>query len=456
MLIATDNELVRTDTGHDEHIEKRTHLQPESSCDSSDPLNFSLWRKTAILLLMSLYAFISTGSSAILGSTYPVLTTAFATFDRSGQSTGIVPFSDLTQLTAVNNVMLGAANIWRVPLGNVYGRRPIILVNLALLAGFSFWCGKAETFHSLIVARVLQGIGGAAADTLAPDVVGRVFFLHQRGRAMAIYTIFLASGSLVGGLVGGYVTSSLSWRWTMFLPGIASVILFIMTFLLMPKTLFDRTRALEHAADSRSNSELGADKRPNERSEHIETVQVRHTRTYKSSSSVQCMSFMQPRPGLLKQFLVPYLTLRLPGTLMVMLHYAGLVGLTVTISVVAPNILAAPPCLWGASVGLINIGGLVGTVLGAAYTYLTTDWLVKRIAKKETRGRTEPKDRLVLMWPAIFMATGGAIVFGLCARASVGSKGWTGIEFGTVQHSFFYAHVNSYVLTFRRAWLRSA
>ncbi|MCJ1445187.1 MAG: hypothetical protein MMC23_005692, partial [Stictis urceolatum] len=194
MLIATDNELVRTDTGHDEHIEKRTHLQPESSCDSSDPLNFSLWRKTAILLLMSLYAFISTGSSAILGSTYPVLTTAFATFDRSGQSTGIVPFSDLTQLTAVNNVMLGAANIWWVPLGNVYGRRPIILVNLALLAGFSFWCGKAETFHSLIVARVLQGIGGAAADTLAPDVVGRVFFLHQRGRAMAIYTIFFGFG----------------------------------------------------------------------------------------------------------------------------------------------------------------------------------------------------------------------------------------------------------------------
>lgn len=80
--------------------------------------------------------------------------------------------------------MLGVSNLWWVPLSNIFGRRIIILVSLLLLAVFSFWCAVAQSFNSLLAARVFQGIGGAAAETLAPDIVGRVFFVHQLGRAM--------------------------------------------------------------------------------------------------------------------------------------------------------------------------------------------------------------------------------------------------------------------------------
>ena len=83
--------------------------------------------------------------------------------------------------------MLGAANFWWVPLSNKFGRRIIILVSLLLLAVFSFWCAAARDFSSLLAARVFQGIGGAAAESLAPDVVGRVFFRHQIGRAMVSF-----------------------------------------------------------------------------------------------------------------------------------------------------------------------------------------------------------------------------------------------------------------------------
>lgn len=80
--------------------------------------------------------------------------------------------------------MLGAANIWNVPLANTFGRRPVILVNLLLLTLSSMWAGLAKGFNSLLAARLFMGIGGSAADAVAPEVVGEVFFIHQRGRAM--------------------------------------------------------------------------------------------------------------------------------------------------------------------------------------------------------------------------------------------------------------------------------
>jgi MFS family permease len=80
--------------------------------------------------------------------------------------------------------MVGASNVFWVPLSNVYGRRPIMLIALLLATLAAMWAGLAKSFDSLLAARLFMGIGGAPADTVAPDVVGEVFFVHQRGRAM--------------------------------------------------------------------------------------------------------------------------------------------------------------------------------------------------------------------------------------------------------------------------------
>lgn len=80
--------------------------------------------------------------------------------------------------------MFGAANIWWVPLSNVFGRRPVILFSLLILTACSVWAAEAKSFNSLLAARVFQGIGGATSDTLCPGVIGEIFFRHERGRAM--------------------------------------------------------------------------------------------------------------------------------------------------------------------------------------------------------------------------------------------------------------------------------
>jgi MFS family permease len=60
----------------------------------------------------------------------------------------------------------------------------VLIVATLLMTLCSVWCAKAESFDSLVAARIFQGAGGGAADTVAPALIGDLFFIHERGRAM--------------------------------------------------------------------------------------------------------------------------------------------------------------------------------------------------------------------------------------------------------------------------------
>ncbi|KAK3078689.1 hypothetical protein LTS18_006870, partial [Coniosporium uncinatum] len=195
-----DHVLVRTKSGHHDQQDDKIILVPEPSADPADPLNWPLWRKVMILFCMSYYAFLANFASASISSAIPILATPL------GFGVPTISFSRLTQLISVSNLIIGAANIWWVPLANTFGRRPILLVALLCHLFFYVWCGEAQlaqNFDSLLVARLFAGMGAAPADAVAADVLGEVFFVHQRGRVLAIYTTTLVLGPLVGGLCGG-------------------------------------------------------------------------------------------------------------------------------------------------------------------------------------------------------------------------------------------------------------
>jgi MFS family permease len=88
----------------------------------------------------------------------------------------------------INVILLGASNIIWVPLGNCYGRRPVLVIATLIMTMGSLWCGLATSFDSLMAARAIQGLGGGPADTLAPDILGEIFFVHERGRAMVEFS----------------------------------------------------------------------------------------------------------------------------------------------------------------------------------------------------------------------------------------------------------------------------
>ncbi|KAK4119831.1 MFS general substrate transporter [Parathielavia appendiculata] len=414
---------------HDSHFVKF----PKPSSSPRDPLNLPFWRRTAALLVASLYAFVANYTSSVIA---PVLQLWPKVYPQDPR-----PFSELSYIIAVHVLLLGGANIWWVPLSNWTGRRPVLLVATLLMTLCSVWCARAESFGSLLAARILQGAGGGAADTVAPALIGDLFFIHERGRAMAVYTIFLCGGSLFGGLTGGYIGYSHGWISVFWVSTALSAFVFLGVVFLIPETLFDRV-----PGDDASPSSAYIDSKAPETKE-IETVQTQvpqtHTHlTFAQSLSINLGRHDMARGGLLHYLVQPWRTLALPGTWVVMLHYAGLVGGVVTVSLIGPQIVAMPPYLWGANAGLINVGGIVGCVVGYLYTYLLADRQLKSRAKHQRRGMAEAEDRLPTLFFPLVVATLGFFMFGFCAQYP-GPDRWVGLQVGFGMISFGLTQVPS-------------
>jgi hypothetical protein len=130
-----------------------------------------------------------------------------------------------------------------------------------------------------------------------------------------------------------------------------------------------------------------------------------------------------------------------------MLMYGALVGGIVTISVIGAQIMAAPPYSWGANAGLINVGGLIGAGLGAIFTYFVSDAQLEKQAKKESHGHAEPEARLSMLFPSLFLSTGGFFVFGFCAQ-NPGSGRWVGLQVGYGMITFGLMQIPSLGFTY--------
>jgi DHA2 family multidrug resistance protein len=130
-------------------------------------------------------------------------------------------------------------------LGNRLGNRNLFLSGLLLFIVSSTLCGLAWDGPSLIVFRVLQGLGGGPITPMAMVFLTNVFPPHQRGLAMGLYGMGMSFGPALGPVLGGYVTEYLHWRVVFFLnvgPGIACMVL---AFLVMPNVREAVQRSLD-------------------------------------------------------------------------------------------------------------------------------------------------------------------------------------------------------------------
>ena len=165
-----------TEHEHNDHIT----LIPPPTLSRADPLNWSRWRKYTVLAIMSIYCFAVNFATAGVA---PALTLILVQLPRPA-NTAPPGFGKLTHLVAFNVLMIGLGNIIWVPLSNIIGRRPVLILTMMILVAASAWCAVADSFESLLAARVVQGFGMGPADSIAANVVGEIFFVHERGRAM--------------------------------------------------------------------------------------------------------------------------------------------------------------------------------------------------------------------------------------------------------------------------------
>ena len=101
--------------------------------------------------------------------------------------------------------------------GDLYGKRRMFMVGIAIFAGSSLLAGFAQDQAWLIITRGLQGVGGAIMAPTALSLIAINFAEGQeRNRAMGVYSAMSGAGGAIGLLLGGILTSYVSWRWIFF------------------------------------------------------------------------------------------------------------------------------------------------------------------------------------------------------------------------------------------------
>jgi EmrB/QacA subfamily drug resistance transporter len=126
-------------------------------------------------------------------------------------------------------IMFGGVLLLGGRLADLLGRRRLFVAGLSLFAASSLLCGLAWSEGSLIAFRSVQGLGGAL---LAPAALSLLMTTFAEGRernlALGIYGAASGSGAAAGVLLGGLLTSYLSWSWIFFINvpvGVAAIVL---------------------------------------------------------------------------------------------------------------------------------------------------------------------------------------------------------------------------------------
>lgn len=101
---------------------------------------------------------------------------------------------------------------------DLYGRRRLFVVGLAIFAGASLLCGLAESPAFLVAARVLQGLGAAIVSPSALSALTAAFPESggHRGLALGVWTAAAAGGGATGWVLGGALAGGLGWEWVFF------------------------------------------------------------------------------------------------------------------------------------------------------------------------------------------------------------------------------------------------
>jgi EmrB/QacA subfamily drug resistance transporter len=98
-------------------------------------------------------------------------------------------------------------------LGDLYGRKIVLQAALIIFLLGSALCGLSKSLDELIAFRALQGLGGGGLMVSAQAAIGDVVPPRERGRYTGLFGAVFGLASVAGPLLGGFLTSDLSWRW---------------------------------------------------------------------------------------------------------------------------------------------------------------------------------------------------------------------------------------------------
>ena len=119
-------------------------------------------------------------------------------------------------------------------LGDLYGRKRLFQIAISVFLVGSALCGVAQSMVQLIAFRALQGIGAGGLFVLAQAITAEIVAPRERGRYQGYFGAMFGASSVIGPLVGGFLTDQLSWRWVFYVNLPVGVVALVVTAIVLP------------------------------------------------------------------------------------------------------------------------------------------------------------------------------------------------------------------------------
>src|SRR5438132_4758972 len=144
--------------------------------------------------------------------------------------------TDVQWVVEAYTLFLAALLLFGGSLGDRFGRKKIYAIGIAVFALASIWCGLAPNIAQLIVARAVQGVGGALLVPGSLAIISATFSEEDRGRAIGTWSGATAITTALGPLLGGWLIEHVSWRAVFFLNVPLALVVLVLVFRFVPES----------------------------------------------------------------------------------------------------------------------------------------------------------------------------------------------------------------------------
>ncbi|KAF2671497.1 MFS transporter [Microthyrium microscopicum] len=419
---ASDNIQLDPNLKHDTSGKVTRILVPQPSDDPNDPLNWSIWKRDRILFIISLQAVIAASLSPLLAAD----TVSLSLYYGRGYT-----FTKVALLTGYHLLGVGIGGVLFVPSSRIWGKRHAFLLgNLIVIISSAWGGGSGKNYKSALAARIFQGIGLAPFEALVNATVGDLYFVHERGKRMALTNFCVFGGSFMTPIIVGKMASTLGWPWTFYFVAIFSAAMFPLLFFFVPEMAYRR--------DDRLNTDMGLivlgtnqlatstttpagvldshdqHTSPSESfAEKPTSAPAAHLQAQSFKSSLSPFNGRKTDEAFWKLFLRPFPLFLHPTIFWAVLIQGTLIGWTVFLGIVLAAIMLGPPLFFNeVKTGYMYTGAFIGAIIGFLIAGLLSDSIPNYLTRRNG-GRYEPEFRLWLVLPQLILGCAGLYGFGI-------------------------------------------
>ncbi|KAF8243301.1 MFS general substrate transporter [Wilcoxina mikolae CBS 423.85] len=230
LLSSTTQEPLGIDTIELKRTANGIILEPQPDENPNDPLNWPSWQRDFALLSLGWHCLVGGGQTPVLAAGFNDVASTFG-----------VTIPQVALTTGLYMLGLGLGCIIASPTALIYGKRPVYLTGVVLFLAASIWAAASPSYVSLVIARIVMGIGVAPCEALPSATIAEIFFLHERAYRIGIYTLLLLGGKNLVPLVSASIIQTMGWRWVFWVVAMIVGFNLGLLFLFVPETFWDRT-----------------------------------------------------------------------------------------------------------------------------------------------------------------------------------------------------------------------